>query len=83
MCREQETVSQKTTKKQGNIVQQYIITEVGIPILIIQMNQSINANMQISMSSKTGHGHQTYTVDPCQYDPNLNIATKIPCGSMC
>jgi hypothetical protein len=27
-------------------------------------------------SSKTGHGHQTYTVDPCQYDSNMNIATK-------
>jgi hypothetical protein len=52
------------------------MTEVGIPILIIQMNQSINADMKISMSSKTIHGHQEYTVDPCQYDSNLNIATK-------
>jgi hypothetical protein len=41
------------------------------------MTQSINADMQISMSSETGHGHETYTVDPCLYDSNLNIATKI------
>jgi hypothetical protein len=40
------------------------------------MTQSINVDMQISMSSKTGHGHQTYTVDPCHYDSNMNIATK-------
>jgi hypothetical protein len=40
------------------------------------MNQIINADMRRYMSSKTGHGHQTYTVDPCQYDSNLNIATK-------
>jgi hypothetical protein len=40
------------------------------------MTQRINADMQRSMSSKTGHGHQTYTVDPCRYDSNLNIATK-------
>jgi hypothetical protein len=45
-------------------------------MLRIQMNQNINADMRRSMSSKTGHGHQTYTVDPCQYDSNLNIATK-------
>jgi hypothetical protein len=32
--------------------------------------------MQRSMSSKTSHGHQTYTVDPCHYDSNLNIATR-------
>jgi hypothetical protein len=32
--------------------------------------------MQISMSGKIGHGHQKYTVDPCHYDSNLNIATK-------
>jgi hypothetical protein len=53
-----------------------IIIKVGIPILRIQMTQSINVDMKISMSSKTGHGHQTYTVDPCHYDSNLNIATK-------
>ena len=40
------------------------------------MNQIINANMRISMSSKRGHGHQTYTMNPCRYDSNLNIATK-------
>jgi hypothetical protein len=28
------------------------------------------------MSSKIGHGYQTYTVDTCQYESNLNIATK-------
>ena len=32
--------------------------------------------MRISMSSKTSHGHETYTVDPYRYDSNLNIATK-------
>ena len=40
------------------------------------MTQSINVDMKRSMSSKTGHSHQTYIVDPCQYDSNLNIATK-------
>jgi hypothetical protein len=40
------------------------------------MTQRINVNMRRSVSSKTGHGHKTYTVDPCQYDSNLNIATK-------
>ena len=40
------------------------------------MTQSINADMRRSMSSKIGHGHQTYTVDPCHYDSNMNIATK-------
>ena len=40
------------------------------------MTQSINADMKRSMSSKTGNGHKTYTMDPCQYDSNLNIATK-------
>jgi hypothetical protein len=45
-------------------------------MLIIQMNQSINVDMQRSMSSKIVHGHQKYTVDPCHYDSNLNIATK-------
>jgi hypothetical protein len=39
------------------------------------MTQSINVDMKKSMSSKTIHGHQTYTMDPCQYDSNLNIAT--------
>ena len=76
VCREQGTVGWKPANKQGNIVQKYIITEVGIPILKIQMTQSINADMRRSMSSKTGHGHQTYTVDPYQYDSNMNIATK-------
>jgi hypothetical protein len=76
VCRELGTVGRKPANKQGNTVQYYIITEVGIPILRIQMTQSINADMQRSMSSKIGHGHQTYTVDPCQYDSNLNIATK-------
>jgi hypothetical protein len=28
------------------------------------------------MSSKTGHGHQTYTVDLCVKDSNLNIAMR-------
>ena len=62
MCREQGTCRSET--------------ELAIPILRIQMNQSINADMRRSMSSKTGHGHQTYTMDPCQYDSNLIIVTK-------
>jgi hypothetical protein len=28
------------------------------------------------MSSNTGHGHQTYTMDPCHYDSNLNSPQK-------
>jgi hypothetical protein len=47
--REQGTVGQKPANKQGNTIQQYIITEVGIPILRIQMTQSINDDMRRSM----------------------------------
>ena len=32
------------------------------------MTKRINADMRRSMSRTIGHGHQTYTVDPCQYD---------------
>jgi hypothetical protein len=47
-----------------------------IPILRIQVTQSISVDMKRSMSNKIVHGHQAYIVDPCHYDLNMNIATK-------
>jgi hypothetical protein len=57
----------QTTKHLQNII--YINSEVGIPILRSQTDDIIDM----------GHGHQSYTVDPCRQ----NIAvTGIHCESM-
>jgi len=52
--RNKEHTNREPTNNQAS-AQYYIISEVGIPMLRPRMNEIISV----------GHGHQSYTMDPC------------------